>query len=83
MARIRRLLPVAAVVVAGGLAAASPAPAAVDGTSNTMMSGLTSGPERSYALSFTAIEFKNTGLACAAFMDYTDDACVTFAPDAR
>jgi hypothetical protein len=59
MARTRRLLLSAAVALVAGLGAASPAPAATDGTSNTLMFGES---VRSYGLSFTAIEFKNNGL---------------------
>jgi hypothetical protein len=50
------------------LAAATPAAAAADGTSNTLMFAH-SAAAPVQGLSFTAIEFKNTG----AFMDYTDD----------
>ena len=101
MARMRRVVLTATVALAGAFAAGAPAPAATDGTSNTIMtarfdsaplssplltadlsavavSALPSGPMHSYALSFTAIEFKNNG--CVAFMDYTDDACMAFAP---
>ena len=34
-------------------------------------------PAQAQPLSFTAIEFKNTGLV--AFMDYTDDDCMAIA----
>ena len=37
----------------------------------------TTTPAQAQPLSFTAIEFKNTGLV--AFMDYTDDACMAVA----
>ena len=50
------------------LAAATPASAATDGTSNTLMT-VRGAAVPVQGLSFTAIEFKNTG----AFMDYTDD----------
>jgi hypothetical protein len=61
---IRHLILTTAVM----LAAAAPAQAATDGTSNTLLTArAATGPVQ--GLSFTAIEFKNTG----AFMDYTDD----------
>ena len=76
MSRLRRLLPTAAAIaLAGALAVAAPSSAATDGTSNTLMAARCSPPpDTALGLSFTAIEFKNTGLA--AFMDYSDDACM-------
>jgi hypothetical protein len=57
MARIRPLLLTAVLVLA-----AAPAHAATDGTSNTLMTArAATGPVQ--GLSFTAIEFKNTGLS--------------------
>jgi hypothetical protein len=139
MTRLRRLLLTAAVALAGAFATAAPAPAATDGTSNTVitaafgsapvtslepgaspnqvvvtlsnspsglvagkryeeitfsssgyltidlrdvivsqLTGTGSGSVRSYALSFTAIEFKNTGMLVER-PDLADPAWAAFA----
>jgi hypothetical protein len=69
MTRIHRLLLIASVALAAAGAIVVPAPAATDGTSNTLMSVRSCPPPR--LIGITAIEFKNP-----SFMDYTDDACL-------